>query len=475
MKLAADLKAAVLQAAFKGELTHREEGDTPIIETLRVIRSEKDKLIAKGKVKKEKPLPEIENSELPFSIPTSWVWKRWGDIAFSIQYGFNAPALTSGKIRMVRISDIKDNVVNWATVPYCNIPDKEIETYLLASNDILFARTGGTVGKSYIVTDVPEPAIFAGYLIRTQYSNELVPQYLKYFMESELYWNQLRSGTKVSAQPNCNGKTLSKMVIPLPPIEEQQRIVERINELMPVIEEYEQMENRLVTLKDEFPVKMRSSILRSALQGELTERLDSDDSASDLVQILSEEKGEYRKKRKARSGVNISDIQDEEIPFEIPSSWRFIRIIDAVKNIVAGGDKPIIFSKVKTDKCPIEVISNGEINNGVFGYTDKAVITEKCLTVSGRGTIGYSAIRTEPFVPIVRLLVLLPLPHTNLEYLKYVLESLLENGSGTAVKQLTVPMLSPKVIPLPPLAEQQRIVDRLKIILPLCDKLVEES
>ncbi len=133
---------------------------------------------------------------------------------------------------MVRISDIQDNTVKWDTVPYCDIEEKDIKTYILEPNDILFARTGGTVGKSFLVTSVTEPAIYAGYLIRTRYSNELIPQYLKYFMESELYWSQLRSGTIATAQPNCNGQTLSKMLLPIPPKSEQERIEQMIEALL---------------------------------------------------------------------------------------------------------------------------------------------------------------------------------------------------------------------------------------------------
>ena len=132
---------------------------------------------------------------------------------------------------MVRISDIHNNDVDWANVPFCDIDEKEIRAYLLKENDILFARTGGTVGKSYLVTSIPVEAIYAGYLIRTQYSNELSAQYLKYFMESSLYWAQLRDGTIATAQPNCNGQTLSKMMLPLPPLVEQKRIVDKINEV----------------------------------------------------------------------------------------------------------------------------------------------------------------------------------------------------------------------------------------------------
>ena len=117
------------------------------------------------------------DDEIPFEIPQSWCWERWGNISFSIQYGFNAPAIESGDIKMVRISDIHDNKVNWKDVPYCKISQSEIGTYLLQENDILFARTGGTVGKSFLMGAVSEPAIYAGYLIRTRYSKELCPQY----------------------------------------------------------------------------------------------------------------------------------------------------------------------------------------------------------------------------------------------------------------------------------------------------------
>ena len=98
----------------------------------------------------------------------------------------------------------------------------------------MFARTGGTVGKSFLVKDVPYEAVYAGYLIRTRYNSErLAPEYLKFFMESQLYWQQLRNGTIATAQPNCNGQTLAKMMIPIPPFEEQKRIIAKIEELLP--------------------------------------------------------------------------------------------------------------------------------------------------------------------------------------------------------------------------------------------------
>ena len=240
------LKKSILQYAVQGKLVSQDPTDEPASVLLEHIRAEKEKLIKSGKIKRDKHESVIfrrDNSyyervdgierciddEIPFEIPESWRWTRWGTVATSIQYGYNAPAKQCGRIRMVRISDIHENLVTWTTVPFCDIDELDISTYLLQPNDILFARTGGTVGKSFLVRDVPYEAIYAGYLIRTRYSALLCPQYLKYFMESPLYWQQLKTGTTATAQPNCNGQTLSNMLLPLPPAKEQYRIVEKIN------------------------------------------------------------------------------------------------------------------------------------------------------------------------------------------------------------------------------------------------------
>ena len=242
------LKKSILQEAVQGKLVPQDPNDEPASVLLERIRAEKQALIKAGKIKKDKnesvifrrdnshyeKLNGIErciDDELPFEIPKNWQWERWGNISQSIQYGYNAPAKSDGKIKMVRISDIQNNTVKWDSVPFCDIAEDDIETYLLKSNDILFARTGGTVGKSYLVTEILEDAIYAGYLIRTRYSDELIPKYLKYFMESELYWSQLHSGTIATAQPNCNGQTLSKMLLPIPPKAEQERIIQMIDTL----------------------------------------------------------------------------------------------------------------------------------------------------------------------------------------------------------------------------------------------------
>lgn len=229
-----DMQKSILQLAIQGKLVEQRPDEGKGEELFQKIQAEKQALIKAGKIKKEKPLPEITEDEIPFEIPATWRWARWGELSKSIQYGYNAAAKGKGRIKMVRISDIQDGKVLWETVPYCDIAEEDIPGYLLSANDILFARTGGTVGKSYLVKDVPDEAVYAGYLIRTQYSNMLCPEYMKYFMDSKLYWDQLRNGTIATAQPNCNGQTLSKMILPLPPLEEQKRIVAKLEEILPL-------------------------------------------------------------------------------------------------------------------------------------------------------------------------------------------------------------------------------------------------
>ena len=259
---AKELKAAILQEAISGRLVPQIASEGNARDLLEEIRKEKlshgldfaNAKSGKRKSKKETALAgsnpcDITEDEIPFDIPENWCWCRWGDLSESIQYGYNAPAKKTARIKMVRISDIHENKVFWDSVPYCDISEDEIQTYILKKNDILFARTGGTVGKSFLVQDVPCEAIYAGYLIRTHYNSEkLVPQYLKFFMESNLYWEQLKEGTIATAQPNCNGKTLSKMLIPLPPLAEQKRIVAALEKFMPLFEQYEQKEKELTKL-----------------------------------------------------------------------------------------------------------------------------------------------------------------------------------------------------------------------------------
>lgn len=193
---------------------------------------------------------------------------------------------------------------------------------------------------------------------------------------------------------------------------------------------------------------LRASILQMAIEGKLVPQLDDEPAVAQIGEA------------------------PEDVPFAIPEKWKWCFIGNCVNQIRAGGDKPAIFSKDKTADCTIPVIANGEKNLGIVGYTNEGIITQRSLTVSGRGTIGFSAIRTPPFTPIVRLLVVFESPekYISLEYLQFFLASLNLEGNGSAVKQLTAPMLRQTTIPVPPIAEQRRIVAHLNKLLPLVDK-----
>lgn len=201
------------------------------------------------------------------------------------------------------------------------------------------------------------------------------------------------------------------------------------------------------------------SVVKTAIKGELTSRLAEYTDVDVTLQKMLKEKGKPALK------------PAEEPPFVIPNSWKWVCLSNVVKSINAGGDKPDVFSKTKTSTCCVPVFSNGEINDGLFGYTDKPVVNERALTISGRGTIGFSKVRNEPFVPIVRLLVVRPLTDTNLDYISYAVEGLMEYGNGSAIKQLTVPMIVDKMIPFPPVEEQAVIVDKINTLLGEINKL----
>ncbi len=190
-------------------------------------------MVKEGLLEHKEPAPPIENEQESFQVPSGWCWARLATLSRKIHYGFTASANKLIRdVRLLRITDIQNNSVDWDTVPGCEISAVEIDQYKLGEGDILIARTGGTVGKTFLVKHVPVTAVFASYLIRVQGSRELYDQYLKLFLESPIYWKQLEEGTRGGAQPNVNGQTLGHMTVAVPPLAEQHRIVAKLDELM---------------------------------------------------------------------------------------------------------------------------------------------------------------------------------------------------------------------------------------------------
>ena len=498
------LKKSILQMAVQGKLVPQDPNDEPASVLLERIRAEKEQLIKEGKIKKEKnpsiifrgadnlPYEKVGKNEpvciadeVPFDIPESWEWVRWGTLSESIQYGYNAPAQENGRIKMIRISDIQDNSVMWETVPYCDIKEGEIDAYLLKPNDILFARTGGTVGKSYLVKEVPEEAIYAGYLIRTRYSNQLCPQYLKYFMESELYWSQLREGTIATAQPNCNGKTLGNMLVPIPPTHEQLRIVEKLNAVMALLIEYGTVDSKLKYLNNIFPERLKKSILQEAVQGKLVPQDPNDEPAFILLERIRAEKqklvaeGKIRKdkhesvifKRDNSHYEKLDGIErciDNEIPFEIPESWTWTRFGQVI-SLLSGTDfKPEEYN----DKCkgiPYITGASSLSENGVlinrWTETPKVIANygDILLVCKGSG-YGKTVICDIEKAHIARQIMAIKKVSTlDVLYIRLFLQAnfdqIKSKGQGV-IPGIDRNSVMNMLFPIPPLAEQKRIVGK---------------
>ena len=488
------LKASILQYAIQGKLVeHRAEEGTGE-DLYQQIQAEKQRLIAKKKIKKEKPLAEITEDEIPFDIPESWKWVRWGNLSFSIQYGYNAPAKKSGRIKMVRISDIQEGKVVWDTVPFCDIKEEEIPTYLLSINDILFARTGGTVGKSYIVKEIPKEAIYAGYLIRTRYSDMLCPEYLYYFMQTHLYWTQLRNGTIATAQPNCNGQTLSKMILPLPPLAEQKRIVAKIEELLPLVDRYAVAYEKLEQVNAKFPDDMKKSILQYAIQGKLVEQRAEEGTGEELYQQIQAEKQRLIAEKKIKKEKPLPEIAENEKPYDIPDNWTWVRFGDlgsykkgpfgsaiTKSMFVPKGNGAI---KVYEQKNAIQkdaTLGDYYIRRDYFESKMKGFeVFPGDIIVSCAGTIGETYVMPDKFEQgiinqaLMRMKIFEPLyiPYF-LTFFDFVLKKNARSGSkGSAIKNIPpFEILKNYLVPIPPLAEQRRVVAKLEEILPLCERL----
>ena len=491
------LKNSILQWAIQGKLVPQDPNDEPASVLLERIRKEKERLIKEKKIKKDKNASIIfrgeDNSyyekflatgevkcideEIPFEIPNGWEWERWGNISQSIQYGYNAPALENGDIRMVRISDIQDNKVLWENVPFCLINTSEIETYLLKENDILFARTGGTVGKSFLVEEVPVKAIYAGYLIRTRYSSLLCPYYMKAFMESQLYWEQLKNGTIATAQPNCNGKTLAKMLLPIPPINEQERIVEKLRNVSLLIERYGKSQDFLNQLNEQVKEQLKKSILQEAIQGKLVPQISEEGTSQELLEQIKTEKRKLVKEGKLKKSALTdsvifkgddnkyyeqinNQVAQIECDYDFPDNWAIARL-STICTLVDGEKKDgqliCLDAKYLRGKSTGDYLKKGRfVQKGdniilVDGENSGEVFTVPCDGYMGSTfkQLWVSSVMHLPYV---------------LNFILFYKGLLRKSKRGAAIPHLNKEIFYSLIIGIPPYQEQVRIVNKINKI-----------
>lgn len=351
-----------------------------------------------------------------------WKTKKLGDLA-QINYGYTAKAsFEINGPKFLRITDIQDGFVNWSTVPSCELSDKDLIKHKLETDDIVFARTGATTGKSFLIKEVKN-SVAASYLIRLRLiSEEILPEFVYVFFQTKKYWDLVEAGSTGSAQGGFNASKLSNLDINFPSIPEQKRIVALLDTVFADLEQTRaKTEQNLKNARELFESKKLN----------LFESLGESSNLSSLPLVCDD--------------------------------------------IFAGGDAPKkgLFSKEQTKEFNIPIYANAVKNNGLYGFTDYSRADEPSITIAARGSgTGHIELRKEPFLPIVRLIVLTPNKEIiGLEYLKYALQTLDILRSGSAIPQLTVPMIKEYSIPVPDMITQEKIVSELQSLKRYIDKI----
>ncbi len=487
-----ELKASILQLAIQGKLVEQRPEEGSGEELYKQIQAEKQKLIKAGKIKKGKPLPEITENEIPFDIPVDWIWIKLGEIV-SVLGGKRIPAgrtLTADNTgyKYIRVSDMKNGSVlaeNLLYVPTDIYPS--ISRYVIHKEDV-YITVAGTIGR---VGKIP-PEIDGANL--TENADRLVfsiidQDWLIKCLESSLVQQQIIDATTKVGQPKLAIKRIQELLIPLPPLTEQKRIVAKIEELLPYIDRYEKAWNRLEDLNKRFPADMQKSILQMAIQGKLVEQRPEEGTAEELYKQIQAEKQKLIKAGKIKKEKPLPEITEDEIPFDIPVDWIWIRLRDICVKIVDGDHNPPSGTKIRTEYL---MLSAQNINNNTlvnlekvryltkeifYKENERTKVEKGDIFLTTVGTLGRSCVYEGNFnITFQRSVsVISTLIHNR--YLKFVFDSpyiqqyMVSNSTGTAQKGFYLHQVENLAIPLPPLTEQKRIVAKLEEILPLCEKL----
>ena len=526
---AKDLKNALLQEAVQGKLVPQIASEGNARDLLEEIRKEKlshgldfaNAKSGKRKSKKETALAgsnpcDIIEEEIPFDIPESWCWCRLGEICNEIKRGKSPKyADKSNFLAFAQKCNVKTGGIDLGLALYLdeNSITRYSETDNLVQGDIVINSTGGgTMGRVGLYeTQVPAgiKGVYPDSHVTVIRSIGNINQHYLYYV---LKLNQPvleKCGTGSTNQTELKPAVLADFVIPLPPLAEQKRIVAAIEKFMPLIEEYGKKETQLKAINEKIGTLTKKAILQEAVQGKLVPQIASEGNARDLLEEIRKEKLSHgldfanaksgkrkSKKETALAGSNPCDIIEEEIPFDIPESWCWCRLGE-ICNEIKRGKSPKYADKSNflafAQKCNVKT---GGIDLGLALYLDENSITrysetdnlvqgDIVINSTGGGTMGRVGLYEtqvpagiKGVYPDSHVTVIRSIGNINQHYLYYVLklnQPVLEKcGTGsTNQTELKPAVLADFVIPLPPLAEQKRIVAAIEKMLPLCEKLGE--
>lgn len=489
-----ELKNSILQLAIQGRLVEQRPEEGTAEELYRKIQEEKQRLIKEGKIKKEKPLPEIVEDEVPFEIPESWKWVYIGDI-FSHNTGKaqNSSGAANGVIRkFITTSNLYWNSFDFSKVKEMPFTEQELKRCTVQKGDLLVCE-GGDCGRSAIWT-YDEEVCIQNHVHRLRPYQEISIEYFYYLFYLYKFTGKLR-GRGVAIQGLSN-EALHKVVCPFPPLAEQKRIAAKIEEILPYIDRYEQAWNRLEDFNKRFPIDMQKSLLQWAIQGKLVEQRPEEGTAEELYRKIQEEKQRLIKAGKLKKTKALPPITEKEIPTEFPDKWKICYMDDiAFVTKLAGFEyTKNVAPNLATNGIPLfkgKNVQNGKlvlkfesfIPEMVSNALPRSQILKKCLLTPYVGTIGNIAIFDGSFKAHLGANVgKIELLNGKQEYImeEYVLyylrsnigyEELTKYKKATAQESISIDAIRNVIIAIPPLAEQKRIVAKLEELLPLCERL----
>ena len=485
------LKASILQYAVEGKLVKQDPNDEPASELLKKIENEKDQLIEEGKIKKSRKLPAITDEGKPFDIPDNWEWARLEDIStfmsgFAYKSRFYVKSASNQVIRLGNVKNdhlILDNKQVFIDDKYAN----ETNAYKIREGNILFTMTGTRKKRDYFFTllvnkkDVSKRNLYLNQRVGClNHIFSVNKKWLNYILKSQTILDEVFiNETGTANQGNIGSAKTMRIVLPIPPLEEQKRIVAKIEKLMSLVDEYAESYNRLQKIDNEFEDKLKQSVLQYAMEGKLVKQNPSDEPASELIKKIENEKAELVKEGKIKKSKKLPAITDDEKPFDIPDSWEWVRLGN-IGDWGAGATP----SRQHPEYYGGDVLwlKTGDLNDGVIQDTSEKIteagVANSSVKVNQPGniliamygaTIGKLGIVGKTLVTNQACCGCTPFKGIYNLYLFYYLLSarnrLIELGSGGAQPNISKTKIENFIFPLPPLEEQKRIVTKIEKIM----------
>jgi len=485
------LRSRILDLAIQGKLTEQLPSDGTAEELYQQIQAEKQALIKEGKIKKEKPLPEISADEIPFEIPSNWKLVRFGTLAQVISgTSYKKHEITSSGIRILRGGNIVNNELVYDESDVFLSNDFYSEEKTIKTGDVLIVASTGSdtgIGRAGIVRVNDNQAQIGAFLRIVRAITNDISDYMDIFFLSSRYTNHIRAQAKGTNINNVKESYITQMTFPLPPLAEQKRIVERVEEIFRLLDTIDEAQEKYSADSQ----ILKAKLITAGIQGKLTKQLPSDGTAEELYQQIQAEKQKLIKEGKLKKEKPLPPVSPEEVPFEIPENWMWVRLVDITTKITSGSTPPggkKGNSYVPQGFCFFReqnIYNDGIHHDGMVYISEELLNTREnstvlpndiLLNITG-GSIGRCAIIPDDFgkgsinqhILIIRLV--------EKEMINYIHDLLCSPYYQGIIKSKVVGdkdgfsggRCKATLIPLPPLVEQKRIADVLEKALGAID------